>query len=113
MRAAALTIAVLTVVAATARPHEHEGAVPADDFLEHAYGLLAGRQAEKAIAFLQYALDYHPLDRSLTLLYLDVLREEGLEIIAQTIYFEELEPYGDEPLILYANGFLAEDDAGS
>jgi tetratricopeptide (TPR) repeat protein len=103
----------VTLVAAAARPHEHEVAVPADEFLEQAYGLLAGRQAEKAVAFLQYALDHYPLDRSLTFLYLDVLREEGLGIIAQPIYLEKLEHYGDEPLVLYANGFLAEDDAES
>lgn len=111
MRAVALTIAVLTVVAATARPHEHDAS--AEDFYAYVSRLLEQRQAEKAAAYLQYALDHYPLDRSLTLLYLDVLREEGLEIIAQTVYLEQLEHYGNEPLILYANGFLAEDDAES
>lgn len=110
MRTAKIALAILTLAAA-GRAHEHDPS--AEDFLEHAYELLAARQAEKALGFLQYALDHYPLDRGLTLLYLDVLREEGLEIIAQPIFIERLGSYSDEPLILYANGFLAEDDAES
>jgi tetratricopeptide (TPR) repeat protein len=112
MRAVTLAMAVLTL-AATGQAHEDEHGASAEGLLEHAYELLAARQAEKALAHLQYALDHYPLDRGLTFLYLDVLREEGLEIIAQPLYLEMLEHYSDEPLILYANGFLADDDAAS
>lgn len=111
MRIVALTMAALTLFAASGLALGDEHGPSADDFLEHAYELLAARQAEKAVAYLLYALDHYPFDRGLTFLYLDVLREEGLEIIAQPIYLERLEDYGDEPLVLYANGFLAEDDA--
>lgn len=88
--------------------HEREAEPAADDFREHALELLRARQSEKAAAFLQYSLDHYPLDVPLNLLYLDVLREEGLEIIGQSWYGEDAE-HG-EAILLYALGRLAEDD---
>jgi tetratricopeptide (TPR) repeat protein len=113
MRAVALTMAALVLCAASGGAHEVEHGPSADAFLEHAYELLAARQPEKALAYLQFALEHYPLDRGLTLLYLDVLREEALEVIGQPIYLDKLERYSDEPLVLYANGVLADDDAES
>jgi tetratricopeptide (TPR) repeat protein len=81
--------------------------------MEHAYDLLEGRRAEEALAFLQFGLDHYPLDRDLNLLYLEVLREEALELIAQPLYAEKLEHHDDEPILLYAAGFLSDDDEES
>jgi tetratricopeptide (TPR) repeat protein len=108
-----ISVSLALALCGAAAGHEHEGESGEVSSHEHALELLRARQPEKAAAYLQYSLDRYPLDVPLNLLYLDVLREEGLEIIAQSIYLEKLEHYGNEPLVLYANGFLAEDDAES
>jgi len=87
--------------------HEHAAGPSPQDFLEHSYELLEQRQPEKATAFLQLALEHCPLDVELNLLYLDVLREEGLEDLGLPSYRERLERYGEEPVILFALGRLA------
>jgi Flp pilus assembly protein TadD len=99
------------MLCAAARGHEVEPA--ADDFREHAFELLRARQAEKAAAFLQYGLDHYPLDAGLNLLYLDVLREEGIEIIGRAWYYEQAEHFPDQAIISYALGRLAEDGGES
>jgi tetratricopeptide (TPR) repeat protein len=103
------------LAAAVAFAHEHEGHAgdPPAAFLEHAYDLLEGRRAEEALAFLQFGLDHYPLDRDLNLLYLEVLREDALELIAQPLYAEKLEHHYDQPILLYAAGFLSDDDKES
>ncbi|NIT35020.1 MAG: tetratricopeptide repeat protein [candidate division Zixibacteria bacterium] len=103
----------LAVCVTVAWGHEHAAGPSRQDFLEHSYELLEQRQPEKATAFLQLALEHYPLDVELNLLYLDVLREEGLEDLALPSYRERLERYGDEPIILFALGRLAGDDAES
>ncbi len=107
MRPIASVLAALVFCAAAAPGHE--AGSTADDFREHALELLRARQAEKAAAFLQYGLDHYPLDVGLNLLYLDVLREEGIEIIARAWYYERAGHYPDEAIILYALGRLADD----
>lgn len=108
-----LLLAATAACAAAAVPHEHAGEATADDLRGHALELLRARQPETAAAFLQFALGHYPRDVALNLLYLDVLCEEGLEIIAQTSYRENLECSGDGPITLYALGRLAEDEAES
>jgi tetratricopeptide (TPR) repeat protein len=109
MRRAALTMAA--ALAATAWAHEHEAS--AEGFYAHARELLEQRQTEKAVGFLIYALDHHPLDLELNLLYLDVLAEEGLEIMAVASYGEKLEHFGEKAVLLYAAGRVAEDEEES
>jgi tetratricopeptide (TPR) repeat protein len=111
MRAIASVLAALMFCAAAAPGHE--AGSTADDFREHALELLRARQAEKAAAFLQYGLGHYPLDVGLNLLYLDVLREEGIEIVARAWYYEEAEHFSDEAIISYALGRLAEDEEES
>lgn len=107
MKTLALTLVALAICAAVAWAHEHAVGPSPQDFLEHSYELLEQRQPEKATAFLQLALEHYPLDVELNLLYLDVLREEGLEDLALPSYRERLERYGEEPIILFALGWLA------
>jgi len=104
-----ISVSLALALCGAAAGHEHEGEPGAAYFHDHALELLRARQPEKAAAFLQYSLDHHPLDVPLNLLYLDVLREEGLEIIGRAWYEEYAEH--DEAILLYALGRLAEDDA--
>lgn len=108
-----MSFSLALALCGAAAGHEHEAEPAADDFRERALELLRARQSEKAAAFLQYALDHYPLDVALNLLYLDVLREEGLEIIGQAWYEENAEQVADEAILLYALGRLADDDAES
>jgi Flp pilus assembly protein TadD len=108
-----LSVSLALALCAAAAGREDEAELVADDFREYALELLRARQAEKAAALLQYALGYYPLDVALNLLYLDVLREEGLEIIGRILYQDASERFADEPIMLYALGRMAEDDAES
>jgi Flp pilus assembly protein TadD len=110
-RLISVSLALALCAAAAGREHEHEGAGAsgAAHSYEHALELLRARQPEKAAAFLQYSLDHYPLDVPLNLLYLDVLCEEGLDILGRAWYEEDAED--DEAILLYALGRLAEDDA--
>jgi Flp pilus assembly protein TadD len=108
-----LSVSLALALCAAAAGREDEAELAADDFREYALELLRARQAEKAAALLQYALGYYPLDVALNLLYLDVLREEGLEIIGRILYQDASERFADEPIMLYALGRMAEDDAES
>ena len=108
-----ISVSLALALCGAAAGREREGAPGAAYFHEQALELLRARQSEKAAAFLQYALDHYPLDVALNLLYLDVLREEGLEIIGQAWYEEDAEHVADEAILLYALGRLAEDDAES
>ncbi|HUV87289.1 MAG TPA: tetratricopeptide repeat protein [bacterium] len=110
-RLISVSLALALCGAAAGHEHEHEGAPGAAYFHEHALELLRARQSEKAAAFLQYSLDYYPWDVPLNLLYLDVLGEEGLEVLGQAWYEEDSEHVADEAIILFALGRLAEDDA--
>lgn len=107
MKTLALASVALATCVTVAWAHEHAAGPSPQDFLERGYELLERRQPEKATAFLQLALEHYPLDVELNLLYLDVLREEGLEDIAPPSYRERLERYGEEPVILFALGRLA------
>jgi Tfp pilus assembly protein PilF len=107
MKKLALASIALTVCVTVARAHEHAAGPSPRDFLERSYELLEQRQPEKAAAFLQLALEHYPLDVELNLLYLDVLREEGLEDLAPSSYRGVLKRYGEEPIILFALGRLA------
>jgi Flp pilus assembly protein TadD len=107
-RLISVSMALALCGTAAGHEHEHEGALGAAYFHEHALELLRARQPEKAAAFLQYSLDHCPLDVPLNLLYLDVLREEGLEIIGRAWYEGYAEH--DEAILIYALGRLAEDD---
>jgi Flp pilus assembly protein TadD len=109
MKTLALTSVALATCATVAGAHEHAAGPSPRDFLEHSYELLEQRQPEKAAPFLQLALEHYPLDVELNLLYLDVLREEGLEDLALSSYRGNLERYGEEPIILFALGRLAGD----
>jgi len=109
MKTLALTSVALAICVTVARAHEHAAGPSPRDFLERSYELLERRQPEKAAAFLQLALEHYPLDVELNLLYLDVLREEGLGDIALSSYRERLGRYGEEPIILFALGRLAGD----
>jgi Flp pilus assembly protein TadD len=107
MKTLPLASVALAMCVTVAWAHEHAAGPSPRDFLEHSYELLEQRQPEKAAAFLQLALEHYPLDVELNLLYLDVLREEGLGDIALSSYRERLERYGEEPIVLFALGRLA------
>ncbi|UCH78494.1 MAG: tetratricopeptide repeat protein [Candidatus Coatesbacteria bacterium] len=103
-----LTCALILAAAAGAGAHapgEHAPGGPAEEAREY----LLQRQPERAAALLQYALGHFPLGVELNLLYLDVLREEGLELLATGAYEERIDELGAEPILLYGAGRLAEE----
>ncbi len=112
-RCALMLVAAMMCGAGAPAAHGDAAEPTADHFRAYGLELLRARQPEKAAAFLQFALGHYPLDVELNLLYLDVLAEEGLEVIARSSYREDYKRYGDEAVILYALGRLAEDEAES
>jgi tetratricopeptide (TPR) repeat protein len=105
-----LTLACALTLAAAAGGGAHAPHEPAAEWsAEEAREYLLQRQPERATAWLQYALGYFPLDVELNLLYLDVLREEGLELLATGAYEEKVDELGAEPILLYGAGRLAEE----